>query len=133
MNIYYRIWADCIERLKSIDSNKNNWKSKSMISMTIAMTFNFVFIMAILQKKVFDNFFYEINITSLSNFENYILTISILYIIPCGIINYLFVFFGNKYKKILKNYSYKNGILFLSYFIISLFLPIISLWVGILF
>ena len=68
MGLYYRIWVDCIMRLKSIDSNKTDWKFKGMTAMSIAMTFNLVLVLVILQKNVF-GYFYEINIESLSGFR----------------------------------------------------------------
>jgi hypothetical protein len=131
MGLYYRIWADSILRLKSIEANKNNWKYKSIASMSIAMTFNLFSIMIILQKKIF-GFFYEINFRFLSGYENYILTILILYLLPIILINYLLIFRGNRYEMFLEKYPYRNGKLFLKYFLISMFLPIILMWAGIL-
>jgi hypothetical protein len=131
MGLYYRIWVDCILRLKSIEANKNNWKYKSIASMSIAMTFNLILIMVILQKNVF-GYFYEINFRFLSDFENYILTILILYMLPNIIINYLMIFRDNRFEKFLEKYPYRKGKLFLKYFLISMFLPILLLWGGIL-
>jgi len=92
MKLYYRIWVDCITRLRSIEANKDNWQTKGMVTMSTAMTFNFVLLMVIFQKNVLKKFFYEIKIDILSGFQNYILTILILYFLPCAIINYLLIF-----------------------------------------
>jgi len=131
MGLYYRIWVDLITRAQ--DVNKNNWQSKSMLTMSIAMTFNFVLFMLILQREVLGYFFYELNIPSFTSFENYIFTMLILYILPCVILNYILIFHGKRYEKLLNKYPYYNGKLFLAYFVTSLLLPIVLMWIGILF
>ena len=130
MGLYYRIWVDYITRLRSREENKNNWQLKSMIFMSIAMTFNFVLFMAILQRHVLGYYFYKLNIPFLSRYANNILTIFILFILPCVIINYLLIFCGKRYEKLLKKYPYHNGKLFAAYFSISLLLPVILLLIG---
>jgi len=132
MGLYYRIWVDFIIRLRSREANKNNWQLTSILAMSIAMAFNFILLMAILQRQVFGYYFYEINISFLSGHENYILTMLILYVLPCVFINYLLIFRGKRFEKLLKKYPYHNGKLFVTYFSISLFLPIILLWIGII-
>lgn len=123
---------DCIIRLQTREGNKNDWKIKGMVSMTIAMTFNFVLIMVVIQKEVLGFYFYEINIQFLTGFVNYVLTIILLYISPCFIVNYLLIFRKKKYEKLQKKYSYHNGKLFLRYFLISVLVPNILIWIGIL-
>jgi hypothetical protein len=89
MGLYYRIWMDSIARLRSRESNKDNWQIKSMISMSVAMMFNFVLLMVILQRQFLGYYFYELHFPFLSGFENYIFTILFFYASPCVIINYV--------------------------------------------
>jgi hypothetical protein len=132
MWIYYRIWLDSITRLRSSELTKTNWQFKSMISMSIAMTSNFVLLMVTIQREIFGYYFYELNISLFSDFENYIFTMLILYASPCIIINYLLIFHGKRYEKLLEKYPHHyNGKLFLIYFLASLFLPVILIWIGI--
>ena len=130
MKLYYRIWVDCITRLRSIEANKDNWQTKGIIAMSTAMTFNFVLLMVIIQKNILDYYFYEINIPILSGFQNYILTILILYFLPCVIINYLLIFRNKRYEKLLKKYPYSNGKFIVAFILISLFLPIVLLLIA---
>jgi len=130
MGLYYRIWVDCITRLRSIEANKDNWQIKGIVMMSTAMTFNFVLLMVIFQKNILDYIFYEINIPVLSGFQNYILTILILYFLPCVIINYLLIFRNKRYEKLLKKYPYSNGKFIVAYILISLFLPIVLLLIA---
>jgi len=130
MGLYYRIWVDCITRLRSLETSKNNWQIKSMIIISIAMTLNLVLFMVILQREVFGYYFYEFNISSLTGFQNYICTILILFILPCLTINYILIFSHKRYEKLLKKYSYQNGKLILAYFLISTLSPIVLIWIG---
>ena len=130
MKLYYRIWVDCITRLRSIEANKDNWQTIGIITMSTAMTFNFVLLMVIIQKNILDYYFYEINIPLLSGFLNYILTILILFFLPCVIINYLLIFRNKRYEKLLKKYPYSNGKFIVTYILISMLLPSILLLIG---
>jgi len=132
MGLYYRIWVDSIKRLMAIDVNKNSWQLKSMFAMSIAMTFNFILLMAIIQRNILGCYFYKLSISFLSNLENNILTILVLFFLPCVILNYLLIFRSKRYEKLLEKYPYNNGKLFATYFSISLFLPIILLLISIL-
>ena len=131
MKLYYHIWTDCIKRMKSQEENRTDWKMKSMIVMTFAMTFNFVFVMVILQKEFF-GYFYEINVPTLSGFQNYILTILTLYVLPIVTANYLLIFRNNRFEKFAEKYPYKDGKLILKYFLISIISPIAIMWIGII-
>ena len=132
MKIYYKIWVDCITRMKSVESNKSNWKFKGIVFMSLAMTLNLVLIMVVLQREVLGYYFYELNLPFLTGLMNYIFTILLLYLLPCVLINYLLIFRNNNYEKLLKMYKYHNGKLCLTYYIVSYFLPIILLWLGLL-
>ena len=127
MNLYYEIWVDCIGRMRTIEANKNNWKIKGLVFITLAMTFNLVFIMSIFQRDVLGFYFFEIDISSFSEFENYIATVLLLYMFPCLILNYLLIFFRKRYVFLQKKYKYRNGKLCAIYYLISFFPPIIFL------
>lgn len=131
MGLFYRIWVDFIVRLRSRETNKNNWKSKSMIFMTISMTFNFVLLMSILQKYILRSYFYELDISIFSNYENNIITVLVLFVLPCVGINYLLIFKGDRYEKLTEKYPHYNGKLFATYFSISLLLPVVLMWISI--
>ncbi len=45
IGLYYRIWMDFIRRVRlQPAANRQNWKIRCMIGMTLAMVFNFVLI-----------------------------------------------------------------------------------------
>jgi hypothetical protein len=131
MGLYYRIWVDCIERARRQPANKENWQIGSMIFMTLAMAFNFILIMTILEKHVLKNYFYKIDFSFLPVRINNVLSYIFLFILPCIIINYLLIFRNKRYEKLIKKYPYYNGKLFITYFLISLMLPI-ALLLGVI-
>jgi hypothetical protein len=132
MKLYYHIWVDCITRLRSQEANKDNWQTKGMIMMSTAMTFNFVLLMVIIQRNILNYYFYEINIPLFSGFQNYILTILILFFLPCVIINYILILRNKRYENLLKKYPYSNGKFIITYLLSSMLLPIIILFIGML-
>lgn len=131
MNLYYKIWVDCIIKAQSQPQNKNNWRFFTMIFMSMAMAINIAVFMAILQRNILGRYFYDIKISSLEGTRTgSFLSFFILFILPPLIINYLLIFRNNRYEKLIRKYKYYNGKLFISYFLISLFLPFILLFLG---
>jgi hypothetical protein len=133
LGLYYRIWVDFITKVRLQPANKRNWKIKCTVLMTMAMTFNLVLVMIIIQKYVFDNYFYKLNMPFLPLYLKNVLSFLILFLLPCAVINYLLIFRNKRYEKLMKKYPYYNGKLFTGYFLISMFLPILLLWIGIIF
>jgi hypothetical protein len=125
--------VDCIKRATQQPENKQNWKTGTMIFMTLAMAFNFLLMMTILEKYFFKNYFYKIELPFFPNRVNNAISYLILFIFPCIVINFLLIFHKKRYEKLLKKYPYYNGKLFILYFSISMLLPMILLWGAIIF
>lgn len=131
MNIYYKIWVDCIVKARSIPANKNNWKRFTMIFMSMAMAINFAMIMAILQRNILGFSFYDFRVdifpgTKLDAFISFF----ILFLLPMLLINYFLILRNNRYELILAKYKSYNGKLFISYFLASLILPLSLIVIG---
>jgi hypothetical protein len=133
LNIYYRIWVDCIQRAKMQSGNKESWQTITFFFMTLSMSANFVLIMTFLERSVFKRYFYKVDFSFLPTRLNNLLAYLFLFILPCVIVNYLLIFRKKRYQKLINKYPYYNGKLFITYFSISLLLPILLLWVGIIF
>lgn len=132
MGLYYRIWVDLIKRATSLPQNRQNWKPVSFIFMSLSMTLNFALIMAILQRNVLGHYYYDIDLDFLPRRLASIIRFTILFILPVVILNYLLIFHNDRYKKLLPRYPTRNGKLFLTYFLISMFLPLVLIWTGII-
>lgn len=131
MGLYYRIWVDVIQRAKSRPENRENWPMGTMIFMTISMSLNLSLFMTILQKHILGIYFYEIELNFLPKDLCNVTSFAVLFVLPCVLINYFLIFYRHRYEKLLKKYPYKDGKLFLTYFLISMFLPLFLLIIGI--
>lgn len=131
MNLFYRIWVDCIIKARSVPSNKNDWKLFTMFFMTMAMALNLGTVLSIIQLHILGYVFYDINFSIFPGEKlNNLLSFFTLYITVPLLINYFLIFRKNRFKKLLQCYKYSNGRLFLSYFIGSV---LGSLIYGLLF
>lgn len=131
MNLYYKIWVDAIVKLRSRPQNAGIWKYFAMAFMSMAMSLNFMFLMAILQRNVIKTDFYSLDInifpgTILNSFTSFL----ILFLSPMIILNYFLIFYRDRYETLIKKYKYSNGKLFLTYFLLSLIAPLLILYIG---
>jgi len=127
---YYKIWVDAITTLRAVPANKKVWKFYAMISISMAMALNLLLIMAIFQKYIlqisFDNL--QINIFHNQAADTFFTFFTFFLLLPL-IINYFLIFRNNRYNQLITKYKYYNGKLFLSYSIISYFLPPVLLMI----
>jgi hypothetical protein len=130
MNLYYLIWTDCIKNGIKNSQGGKSWKMLSLLFMSVAMTINFALIMLIVQKNFFPFIFYRINVNTNSENVNNIIEFVVLYFLPIIIINYLFIFYKHRYEKIIKKYPFYRGRLFVAYFLVSIFLPLLLLLID---
>jgi len=132
MNLYYKIWVDGLQKLRSIPTNRKYWKVYAMTFISMAMAINFMVMVAILERNIFRTSFYNLNIgvfpgTKLNSFSSFF----ILFLAPCVLINYLLIFWKNKYEILFEKYKVTfNGKLCASYIMISYFSPFILLIIG---
>lgn len=131
--MYYSIWVDCLLRIKAQPSNQRDWRVKSMVLMTAAMTFNWLLVINVTEFAIVGRPFYEINFYFLPDELGTLLEFFILFIAPWLIVNYLLIFRNDRYQKLLTIYPYKEGRLFLTYFLSSIFVPIVIMWSLVLF
>ncbi len=135
MSLYYKIWADGLLKLRSRPQNSGLWKFYAMIYMSMAMAFNIIVIMVILQRHVLHTNFYYLKFdvfpgTKLDAFAKFF----ILFLLPPLFLNYMLIFRGERYEKIIRSgYKYYNGKLFAGYFVTSLVLPFFLLFVEFIF
>ena len=116
MNLYYKIWVDCISKARSMPANKNNWKRFTMAFMTSAMAINYMIIMVILQRNILGYSFYDFKVDIFPGTKlDALISGLTLYWLPMTLINYFLIFKGNRYEKLLKKYKSHNGKLFFIY------------------
>ena len=129
-NLYYKIWTDAIVFERSKHGHLRNWKIFTLIPITVLQGINLLTVflwLSALNIKI--DIFIEFNIfpgTMLDSFASAAVTL----FLPFLIINYFLILRGKRFQLLIKKYGYKNGRLYLFYFIATISIFIIPLIVG---
>jgi TRAP-type mannitol/chloroaromatic compound transport system permease small subunit len=134
LGMYYKIWVDAIAAEKAKKGEEGSWKAFTIIPMSILQGINlltFLFLLRIITHGAVPivlslNIFRE---RALNTFVAGALT----FFIPFVIINYLLVFYNERYKLLMKEYSNNEGKLYRNYFLISVGIIIIPLLLKLIF
>jgi succinate dehydrogenase hydrophobic anchor subunit len=131
MSLYFKIWVDAILKIRRNPLRKEDWKWMVQIYTTITMALNLMFLLAILQRNIFNFSFYDIEINLFPvKILNDLLSGFILFFLPPLLINYLLIFKNKKYLDLIEKYKSENGNYFFRYFFTSLFLPLVVLIIA---
>jgi hypothetical protein len=125
--------VDLIIRAKSQPGNKNNWKTMTLLYMTIIMAVDLLFIMVIIQKAILGYYFYKLEITGLPQKIGNLVSFVILFIGPPLVLNYMLIFRNRRYNKLIRKYEYHNGKLAVTYMLLGLFIPVITLLFALIY
>lgn len=132
LNAYYKLWVDTISFEKAKRTNKDNWKAFSLVPVSLLMGINLFTLLywtnelthhnlpVLLVAGIFNNRLIDIFIS-----------VIIMYFIPFLILNYLVIFYNQRYEQLMKIYQNKAGKLYRNYILISLGLlaiPVILKW-----
>jgi hypothetical protein len=133
LKIYYTIWVDGIQKLKSRPENQGMWKFYSMIFISMAMAMNFVLFMVILQEHIIGFWFYNLNINLTSSSKiNSAISFFILFLSLPLLINYLLIFRNKRYERLFTKYKFYDGKYCATYLMISYFSPLIIAIIALL-
>jgi hypothetical protein len=101
--------------------------------MTLVMAVDFLFIMMILQEVILGYYFYELDIPVIPQEIGNPISFIILFAGPPLVINYLLIFRNRRYRKLIEKYEYHNGKLAVTYILLGLFIPVITLLFGMIY
>lgn len=131
MNLYYKIWADAINRAKKKKAENNGWKLMPLISISILMGVNLLAIFLLLH--AFNNrllLLFPVHVFYTTGYNTGI-SVIITYVLPFVILNYLLIFSNNQYQNIAQNYRSSN--IFRNYALVSIGIIIIPLLFKLVF
>lgn len=132
LKLYYKIWVDGLTKLRSIPSNKGMWKFYSTTFISFAMAMNLALFMAILERNVLKHSFdLDINFFTSKKLNSF-LSFFVLYLLLPLLINYFLIFRNKRYEILISKYKSYDGKLFLTYILISFFLPFILILIAVL-
>lgn len=134
-NLYYNIWVDAIVNIKKNPQRKNDWKFYSMFFMTILTSLNLGTVLMWIGSLGYNTKMFRINLFHIDFFPGTMLDSFAMYLIqfgaPCFLLNYFFVFYKDKYKKLIEEHTDRKGKLFLIYLFgtIGVFIiPVLFYW-----
>jgi len=133
MRLFYSIWVDLIIRAKSQPANKNNWQIMTLLYMTVTMAIDLLFVMIILEEAVLGYYFYDFEIPSIPKEISDAISLVVLFAGPPLVINYMLIFRNRRYEKLIEKYEYHNGKLAATYILLGLFIPVITLFFGMIY
>lgn len=131
MNLYYKIWADAINRAKKNKAENNGWKLMPLISISILMGVNLLTLFLLLH--ALNNhllLLFPVHIFYTTGYNTGI-SVIITYILPFVIFNYLLIFSNNQYQTIAQ--KQRNSNVFRNYALISIGLIIVPLLFKLVF
>jgi len=128
---YYSVWTDGIKRMQE-RFPESNFLGKFMLLFFMGVSFGgfsmlfYAFIARIMgfpwpRINLFQNGFLEKTLSAL-----------VFFILPWFAIHYYLVFWRNKYQIFLPKYKYRNGELFINFFLCIIFIPLFLLIIGVI-
>ncbi len=110
MKLYYEMWADALEAIKTSKSYMT-YKDKVatiFIAFVMAQGFNVVFILLLLSRVIKFDLFIDFDIFPGNYLDKSLSGIVTLYL-PFALINYYLIFYKKKHLKYMKNRSLNTG------------------------
>jgi hypothetical protein len=110
LSLYYKVWTDAITVTKASKTEGKNWKIFTIVPISALMGINLATILLWI-RALSDRKFIVIlplrvmNLSPVNTFISIILT----FFLPFVIVNYLLIFYGERYNLLLKIYRPKNG------------------------
>jgi hypothetical protein len=133
LSLYYKIWTDAITVTRASKTEGKNWKIFTIIPISALMGINLVTIL--LWIRAFSNRKFTVilpvgltRVIPMNTFISIILT----FLLPFIILNYLLIFYGDRYNLLIKIYRPKNGTRYFWYIGITLgvfALPYVLKWI----
>jgi hypothetical protein len=125
-NFYYATWADAINRFKTYNPQRKDWKITLFLFMTWINALNLWIILLWLK-------YFKILTIPLLHFDilpvkslNQFINFTIEFALPFGIINYFFIFYHERHLRIVEKHSYPNSNLALPYTLIIILGALLS-------
>lgn len=128
MNLYYRIWVDAIKHGQNKRNRESGWKTMLMVIMCILQGLNLLVLLYVLRWVsggrmpivlpwgLFHNRGY-----------NVMLSMILTFFVPFLILNYLLIYYNNRYQQLVAIYPDSGGKLYGRYAMISLGLIVVPL------
>ena len=110
LTLYYKIWTDAIAVTKASKTEGKNWKAFTIIPISALMGINLATIL-LWVRALSDREFPVILPVGLTHLVpmNTFIAIILAFFIPFLMLNYLLIFYGDRYNVLIKTYSHQHG------------------------
>ena len=131
-NIYYQIWADAIQATKK--KNSAEWKVTTLMPVSVLEGINLLSLLLLLRIISGGKLpvVMAVELTHIS-IMNYALGILLTFFVPFVLINYLLIFYNNRYQKVIRFHKGQNGRLYIRYILIILGVIVVLLVFKLIF
>lgn len=134
LSMYYKIWVDAITLEKSKRGKDINWKTITLISISVLQGLNLLVLLYLLRLLSHHKMpvLLPVNIFNMYLLNGFV-SIILTFFIPFVILNYLLIFYNNRYMALLKSYNDSNGKLYRAYFLWSIGIIVIPILFNLIF
>jgi hypothetical protein len=133
LSIYYKIWVDAItqERAKKGEDGKY-WKSFTIIPISLIQGVNLLTLLFFLRFFTDIPILFTLDLTRDKAINGFIAGL-LVFFIPFVLLNYLLIFYNNRYNKLMNLYPAKDSKLYRNYVLISLGIIVIPFVLKLIF
>lgn len=129
-NLYYKIWVDAIVYEKTKHGHMRNWKTYTLIPISVLQGVNLLtifFWLSTFNLKI--DIFLDFDLFPGKMIDGF-LSGFITLLLPFILLNWLIIFRGERYENLIKKYDYKKGKLYLIYFLTTIGVFILPIIIG---
>jgi len=129
-SLYYKIWVDAIVYEKTKHGHIRNWKPYTLIPISVLQGVNLLSIFFWLSTfNIKIDIFIDFDLfpgTMIDGFLSGFITL----FLPFILLNYILIFRGKKYNRLIEKFDYRKGKLYLIYFLMSIGIFIFPIIIG---
>jgi hypothetical protein len=130
LSLYYKIWVDAMVYEKTKHGHLRNWKTYTLLPLSIIQGVNlFTLLIWLSFSGVKFDVFFDFDFLPGTMLDGFLSGFISLFL-PFILLNYFLIFYNKQYEKLINEYKYKNGKLYLTYFLVSIGICIIPLILG---
>ncbi|WP_298395944.1 hypothetical protein [Flavobacterium sp.] len=128
LKIYYLICVDAIVKAKEV--NNHNWKFATLMYLSAFSSLFFMSSIIISEKLFLNDFSYSLFTKNQLKDLSYVkMQAVLLYFVPMILLNYLLIFFNNRYEWLLLKYKPRKGKYITGFMISSITLALICIFI----
>lgn len=134
LSIYYKIWVDAIVFERTKNGDRRNWKIYTLVPISLFQGLNLLTIILFIESITKKNIpiFYDVTFFNVKLINSF-LSFSITLFWPFVILNYFSVIYNDRYENLIEKYKYHNGRLYIGYFLFTIGIFIVPIFIAIIF